>query len=75
MAAPGRGGAAPTSTAISDGKIDGNNISFKVTREGQNGPMTIEYKGTVNGDTIELEFTRPGGDGTPMKITLKKATT
>lgn len=73
----GRGGAAPTESKITDGKVDGNNISFKVTRETQNGPMSTDYKGTVEGDTINLEFSRPGQDGNPMavKMTLKKATT
>lgn len=73
----GRQGAAPTPIAISDGKIDGDNVSFKVTRETPNGSFTSDYKGTVKGDTIELETSRPGQDGTPMtmKMTLKKATT
>jgi hypothetical protein len=77
MTAPGRGGAAGTAVTISDGKVDGNNVSFKVTRETPNGSMSSEYKGTINGDTIELETSRPGQDGTPMtmKMTLKRATT
>ncbi len=38
----------------------------------------VTYKGTVKGDSIDLEITRPGrGGGDPMttKVTAKKATT
>ena len=75
----GRGGAAPTPAEISEGKVDGNNITFKVTTEGKNGPQTTSYKGTLSGDSLELEIQRPGrGGGDPppaQKVTAKRATT
>jgi hypothetical protein len=70
----GRGGP----TDISEGKVDGNTITFKVTRQGQNGAMSTTYKGTLDGDSLTLEFARPGrggGEPTPVKVVAKRATT
>jgi hypothetical protein len=39
---------------ISNGKIDGDKISFEVTFEGQNGKQTTKYSGTVSGTTMKL---------------------
>jgi hypothetical protein len=57
-------------TPISDGKIDGDNISFAMTFEGNNGKVTINYKGTVSGD--EIKFTRTMGERT-TDFTVKRA--
>ena len=68
---------APTPVEISDGKVDGNTITFTVKREGPNGTMTTSYKGTLDGDTLQLEITRPGrngGDPQTAKFTAKRAT-
>lgn len=40
-------------TAIQDGKIDGNKLSFKTTRETQDRTFTANYKGTIEGNTIK----------------------
>ena len=56
-------------TAISEGKIDGKNISFVIVVEGMD--MKINYKGTVEGSEIKLDMDM--GMGEPMKLTLKKA--
>jgi autotransporter translocation and assembly factor TamB len=67
----GRGG----DTAIEDGKVDGNNISFSVTREMQGNKITIKYSGTVSGDELKLKFERPGQNGpTPVEVTAKRVT-
>jgi hypothetical protein len=75
---PGRGGD-PMVTEISEGKIDGDNITFKTVQTFGDQSMTTSYKGTVKGDTIELEIQRPGRGGAeapaPVKVTAKKATT
>lgn len=42
---------------ISDGKIDGNNISFNVVRKMQDNDVTIKYKGVVDGDSIKFNQT------------------
>ena len=65
--APGGGAPpAPTPTPISNGKVDGNNISFDVVRDTPMGSMTSNYKGVINGSDMKLSVTRTGQDGTPM---------
>src|ERR1035438_1978708 len=49
----GRGGAAPAATEITDGKIDGDKVSFTVKRETPNGTMETKYSGTVGGDELK----------------------
>jgi hypothetical protein len=71
------GGEPPPPSEITDGKVDGNNVSFTVKRETPNGPVVTKYEGTVNGDEMKLKITRPGQDGTPMtnEVTAKRSTT
>ena len=40
-------------TAIEEGKIKGDEISFKVTREYNGNKVTTKYTGKVSGDTIK----------------------
>lgn len=47
---------------ITDGKIDGNKVTFKVTREGKQGTMTMVYTATVDGNAMKGEAGREGGD-------------
>lgn len=53
-------------TAIEDGKIKGDEVSFQVTREFGGNKMVIKYSGKVSGDTItgNSEVER---DGQPQK--------
>src|SRR5580700_7924175 len=44
----GRGGAPAEPTAISNGKVDGNTVTFEVHRQGQNGETVTKYEGTVD---------------------------
>jgi hypothetical protein len=65
---------------ISDGKVDGNSISFNVKRNMRGTDVVTPYKGIVNdsGDSMKIEFSRPGRGGaepTPMTVTAKRATT
>lgn len=62
----GRGGA----VEITNGKIDGDNVSFEVVREFGDNKITQEYKGTVSGS--ELKLTISGGRGEPVEVTFKK---
>ena len=62
----GRGGAVD----ISNGTIDGNNVSFTVIREFQDNKITQQFKGSVSGG--ELKLTVSGGRGEPREITYKK---
>src|SRR5438105_8284038 len=56
--AGGRGGGGDP-IAITDGKIDGNNISFTVKRDMGGQTMVIKYEGVVSGDELKLKITRP----------------
>ena len=74
---PGRGGGDPMVSAIKDGKVDGNNVSFKTTQSMGGNDITIEYTGVVTGDELKLKIVRPGRDGTPAttEVTAKRGTT
>jgi hypothetical protein len=56
LTTPARGGAT-NNTAISDGKLAGDQISFNVTREMNGNSMTAGYAGTVAGDAIKGTIT------------------
>jgi hypothetical protein len=73
---PGRDGNAMV-TAIKDGKVDGNNISFKTTQQMGGNEITIDYTGVVSSDELKLKITRPGRDGNAMttEVTAKRSTT
>ena len=55
---------------ISNGKVDGDNISFDVELTFGDNKITQNYKGTIAGD--EIKFTRGGGRGNPIEFTAKK---
>ncbi|HML17159.1 MAG TPA: hypothetical protein VK419_09040 [Bryobacteraceae bacterium] len=61
----GRGGA----VEISNGKVDGDNVSFEVVREMGGNSMTIKYTGTVSGASMKLSVDTGRG---PRDITLTK---
>jgi autotransporter translocation and assembly factor TamB len=67
----GRGG----DTDITDGKVEGDNISFKVVREFNGNQMTSVYKGKVDGDTIHFSMAMEGGQGggQPRTFDAKRA--
>ena len=56
--------------AISDGKVDGNKLSFKVSFNG----MTISHDGTVSdsGDEIKLSTKSDSADFPAREMTLKR---
>jgi len=58
-------------TAIGDGKISGDIISFTVTRQMGDNAMKFTYTGTVAGD--EIKFKREGGQGQPREFVAKRA--
>ncbi len=60
-------------TAISDGKINGDTISFKVKREFGGNTMIMIYEGTVSGNEIKFKTTREGSDRPPREFVAKKA--
>jgi hypothetical protein len=74
--APGGGAPpAPTPTPISNGKVDGNNVTFDVSRDTPNGAMVTKYVGVVAGSEMKLKVTAPGrggGDPVTTEVTAKK---
>jgi len=65
-----------TKNDITDGKIDGNKISFTVESAMGETQMVFNYKGVLNGDSLELTFEMAGmppmEGAAPMKFTLKR---
>jgi hypothetical protein len=56
---------------ISDGKIEGNNLSFNLVYSGGGGEMKFTYIGVLAGNEIKFKRTREGGD-TAQEFTAKK---
>lgn len=63
----GRGGA----VEISDGKVNGDEISFTVVREFNGNQITTKYTGKVSGDTLNLTIEGPRGE--PQTVTAKRS--
>ena len=57
---------------ISDGKIDGDNISFTQTLERNGNSMKLIYKGKISGDEIKFTRQREGGEGQGAEFTAKR---
>jgi|HubBroStandDraft_1064217.scaffolds.fasta_scaffold268619_2 hypothetical protein len=64
----GRGG----DTEISDGKIDGDTISFSVVREFNGNKMVMKYNGTVTPDGIKFKVQTEGSDRPAREFVAKK---
>src|SRR5688572_18501796 len=59
-----------TDVAISEGKVDGKNISFKVTFDFGGMPFELNYKGVVS--PTEIKITGEAA-GMPFEFVVKKA--
>lgn len=57
---------------ISNGKVNGDNISFDVKMEFNGNSVVMNYKGVVSGDEIKFTQSREGSDRT-REITAKRA--
>jgi opacity protein-like surface antigen len=57
-------------TDITDGKVDGDNISFTQKLNFNGNDFTINYTGKADGDTIK--FTRQAGDRPAVEFTAKR---
>ena len=66
-------GARGGETAISDGKINGDVITFKVKREFQDRSFVMNYEGKVAGDEIKFKQTMEGGDRPPREFTATRS--
>jgi hypothetical protein len=71
----GGGGTPPAPSPISNGKVDGANVSFDVSRDTPNGAMVTKFAGVVSGSEMKLKVTAPGrggGEPTTTEYTAKK---
>ncbi len=68
--AGGRGGEQP----IMNGKVDGSNIMFSVTRKMQDNEIKVNYKGVMSGDTIKFTSEVEGRDR-KQEFTAKRSAT
>jgi hypothetical protein len=59
-------------TAISDGKINGDEISFVITRSSVGKETLLEYKGTVALNEIKFTCKERGGMEQPQKFIAKR---
>jgi len=57
---------------ISEGKVDGDTISFAVTGSFNGNDVKVNYKGKVLGDEIKLTIEVAGRDGT-LEMTAKRS--
>ncbi len=64
-------GGARGETAISEGKISGDDISFVVVRNFNGNEFKMQYKGKVSGDEIKFKVEFGGGDRT-FEMTAKR---
>ena len=51
-------------STIENGKVDGDNLSFRIKVKFQDQEMVIQYKGSVKGDAIKLTAELPDGGNT-----------
>jgi hypothetical protein len=58
-------------SAITDGKIDGDNLTFTIKANFQGNEMTLNYKGKVSGDTIKFTVQIPDSDQTVEYVAKK----
>lgn len=71
MTFPGGGGGGfepPPPSQISNGKIDGDKISFDVVMDMMGNTMTQKYEGVVSGNEIKMKTTMPGFEGGEPRV-------
>ena len=72
----GRGGQGGQETQITNGKVDGDHVTFEVHREFNGNEFVQKFDGTVSGDEMKLKITRQTQDGEQTsEVTAKRATT
>ena len=54
-------------SAIADGKVDGDNLSFTITVKFQDNEMKVNYKGKVTGNEIHFTAEVGGGGGQTLE--------
>jgi hypothetical protein len=59
-------------TPLAEGKVTGDTVTFKITRERGGNTITEVYTGTVAGSEIKFKMQRQGGEGMPVEFTARK---
>jgi hypothetical protein len=59
-----------TATPITDGKVDGDNVSFVVNLDFNGMPFTMSYTGVVKGDSLDFTIDI---FGMPVMLTVTRA--
>jgi hypothetical protein len=57
---------------ISEGKIDGDNVSFAQVMNFNGSQIKLIYKGKISGDEIKFTREREGGNGQQVEFTAKR---
>ncbi len=57
---------------ITDGKVEGDNVSWVIKMEFNGNEMKMNYAGTVSGNEMKLKVQREGADNS-RELVLKKA--
>ena len=60
-------------TPISDGEINGDDITFTVTGNFRGDEVKMLYKGKLSGKEIKFTRSRDGGDQPPQEFVAKKS--
>ncbi len=60
--------------AITNGKVDGNNLTFTVVMKMGDNERKLMFKGVMSGDTIKFTRSKEGNDRT-QEFTAKKSST
>ena len=58
-------------SVITDGKVDGDNVSFTITGKFGDNELKLSYKGKVTGDELRLTSSMAGGGGGGQSIEWK----
>lgn len=59
-------------STITDGKVDGDNLSFTITVKFQDNEMKLNYKGKVTGNEIQFKTEMADGGGQTLEWHGKK---
>lgn len=59
-------------STITDGKVEGDNVTFSITAKFGDNEMKIEYKGKVNGNELKLTSSNSANGGQSIEWVAKK---
>jgi hypothetical protein len=55
-------------STITDGKVEGDDVTFSITADFQGNEMKLNYKGKISGDEIKLDVEFPGAPADAPRI-------